>query len=134
MTTAAELFQHFQTMWQAGTNACLRLECHAGEAWMNFQVHLHHPPPPPPIRPPPPFHSQEPPRKSPSPSRLRRRARRAKLCTAENAAVTSGVTDAAVQTDIAASASYNRHSDVHELHKHHHHQVAETLISTDVEG
>ena len=123
MTIAADLFQHFQTMWQAGTNARLSLESHAGEVWVNFQVHLKHPPPPPHIPPPPPVHVQQPRRKSPL--RMRRRARRAKACAAANVAVSSGVSaDAAVQTDTASSNhEVLSNHDPDELHQHHHHQA-----------
>ena len=135
MTIAADLFQHFKTMWQAGTNARQSLESHAGEVWVNFQMHLKHPPPPPRIPPPPhipppsyfptppPVHVQQPPRKSAS--RLRRRIRRAQSRAAANAAVSNCVSaDAAVQTDAAASNHTALSND--ELHQQHRHQAADT--------
>ena len=133
MTMAADLFQHFQTMWQAGTNARLSLECHAGEVWMNFQVHLSHPPPPPPLRPPPPFQYQQP-RKSPS--RLRRHARRAEARAKAAVNIKSGATtDAAVQTDPVkdlnnpSPVSFSGDSD--ELPHQYHHQEAGTPRPSD---
>ena len=46
MTEVKELFHKFQDLWQAGSDACLNLDCHAGQVWMKFQVKLCHPPPP----------------------------------------------------------------------------------------
>ena len=66
MTEIKELFHKFQDLWQAGSDACLNLECHAGQVWMKFQVKLCHPPPP----------KHCPPSRQ-GPSRLRRNARRA---------------------------------------------------------
>ena len=66
MTEIKELFHKFQDLWQAGSDACLNLECHAGQVWMKFQVKLCHPPPP-----------KHRPSSRQGPSRLRRRARRA---------------------------------------------------------
>ena len=85
-------FDKFQSIWQAGNDARLHLECHAGQVWVHLQLHLvHHPPPQ---------------RKQPGPSRLRRRARRAEARTAGTAAtaaprVNSSAASAemAVQTD-----------------------------------
>jgi hypothetical protein len=70
------LFPHsllqFYSLWQAGNDARLNLECHAGKAQIHLQLHLHlqpqphhHPPPPP-----------QQPRLHLGPSQLRRRARR----------------------------------------------------------
>ena len=66
MTEIKELLHKFQDLWQAGSDACLNLECHAGQVWMKFQVKLCHPPPP-----------KHRPSSRQGPSRLRRRARRA---------------------------------------------------------
>ena len=91
MTMAADLFKQFQIYWQAGTDARLHLECHAGKVWMNLQIHLNHPPPPPP----PQRHHQQP---RQSPSRMRRRARRAQARAAA-AAVNKATEDVAIQTE-----------------------------------
>ena len=67
MPATMEIFRHFEDLWHAGQDACLRLECHAGQVWLNLQVHLQQP------------HQQyQNPHSSPknSPSRQRRRERR----------------------------------------------------------
>ena len=97
---AVELFNVFQTYWQAGLDARLNLECHAGKVWMHLQVQLNHPPPPlSPLhgqpKPPPPYRRQ--PRQSPS--RVRRRARRAEARAAARAAVNGAAEDVAVEHD-----------------------------------
>ena len=66
MTEIKELFHKFHDIWQAVSDACLNLECHAGQVWMKFQVKVCHPPPP--------KHRRS---SRQGPSRLRRRARRA---------------------------------------------------------
>ena len=94
MTEATELFKNFQHLWQAGKDARLNLECHAGQVWLHLQVQLHHPPSPQQYHP-------HPPRQGPS--RLRRRARRAeeRAKAAANAAPTPSKSTAEVfaQTD-----------------------------------
>ena len=122
--TLSNLLKNFKETWQAGKDARLFLECHAGQVWMNLHLRLSHPPPPP-------KHHQ--PRK-PGPSRLRRRARRAEAReaaekaassepstnkeTAEVAAQTENTDkercDAAEQVDIPVAALAN-----------HHHQAAQ---------
>ena len=100
MTMATELFNQFQTYWQAGTDARLNLECHAGKVWMTLQINLHHPPPPPPL------HRQHQHQSRQSPSRLKRRAKRAEARRAAAKAAASEVTkDVAVQTDDADNPS-----------------------------
>ena len=86
-------FDKFQSIWQAGNNARLHLECHAGQVWIHLQLHLVQPPPPPP-------------KLKPGPSRLRRRARRAEARAAGTAASAAPVeisapasAEMAVQTD-----------------------------------
>ena len=77
-------FKKFQSIWQAGNDACLHLECHAGQVWVHLQLHLvHHPPPQ---------------RKQPGPSRLRRRARRAEARAAGTAATAAPVENSAAAT------------------------------------
>ena len=145
--TAAELFHKFQSLWQAGTDARLSLECHAGEAWMNLQVHLSRPPPPHPLQrqhPPPSFNPQQQPRKSPS--RLRRRARRAEARASKIAADRNVTTaDATVQTatcvvdnpappTIIFPSPVPSHGDSCVLQQQHHHQAARAVRPQDVEG
>ena len=67
-----------ETLRLAGQDACLRLECHAGQVWLNLQVHLQEPP------------QQHQKFQSPSknsPSRQRRRERRKAARTASADAV-----------------------------------------------
>ena len=75
----------FRSVWQAGTDARLFIECHAGQAWVS--LHHHIPRPPPPLKQPP---------RHPGPSRLHRRRRRADARAAEAAVATA---EMAVQTD-----------------------------------
>ena len=69
MSDIMQIYQQFETLWHAGKDACLHLECHAGQVWLNLQVHLQPPPPP--------YHHQyHRPHPRNSPSRQRRRERR----------------------------------------------------------
>ena len=77
----------FCKVWQAGTDARLLIECHAGQVWVSLHQHILHPPAPP----------QKHPRR-PGPSRLRRRARRAEARAAATA-VAASTAEVAVQTD-----------------------------------
>ena len=61
------LYQQFEALRHAGQDACLRLECHAGQVWLNLQVHIQQPPR---------QHQNLSPSSKNSPSRQRRRARR----------------------------------------------------------
>ena len=93
---ANNFFLKFKHLWQAGMDASLVFECHAGKAWFNLRLHT-------PYEPPPQQHHQQP--RRPTPSRLRRRARRAKARAAAAAANTAPETNPlgvhiAVQTDI----------------------------------
>ena len=85
----------FRNEWQAGTDARLVIECHAGQAWIHLHQPLgYHPSPP---------HKHHP--RRPGPSRLRRRARRAEAREAASATPTEppAVTaEVAVQTDVPA--------------------------------
>ena len=85
----------FRNEWQAGTDARLVIECHAGQAWIHLHQPLgYHPSPP---------HKHHP--RRPGPSRLRRRARRAEARKAESATPkeTPALTaEVAVQTDVPA--------------------------------
>ena len=70
MSDTMQIYRQFEALWHAGKDACLQLECHAGQVWLNLQVHL---------QPPPPHHHknhQHQPRPRNSPSRQRRRERR----------------------------------------------------------
>ena len=74
------LLSNFETCWKAGKDARLYLNCHAGQAWINFHLNLSSSPPsqPKPTQP-----------RKPGPARLRRRARREEArarAAAENAA------------------------------------------------
>ena len=64
MTEAEELFATFQKFWRSGKNARLNVECEAGKVWASLHVSVDLPQP-------------SPHQKRSSPSRLRRRARRA---------------------------------------------------------
>ena len=61
------LYRQFEALRHAGQDACLRLECHAGQVWLNLQVHLQQPPQ---------QHQNFRPSPKNSPSRQRRRERR----------------------------------------------------------
>ena len=61
------LYRQFEALRHAGQDACLRLECHAGQVWLNLQVHIQQPPR---------QHQNLSPSSKNSPSRQRRRARR----------------------------------------------------------
>ena len=110
---ADDLFRQFQTYWKAGARARLYLECHAGQVWMNLQIHLHRPPRPPPFHGRqhgspddlPPSHQQQ---SRQSPSRLRRRAKRAQARAAAKAAVNRATENVAVQTE---DDLFNNYSD-----------------------
>ena len=85
MSATIEIYRQFEALWHAGQDACLRLECHAGQVWLNFQVHLQQPP-----------HQHQNyrgPRNSPS--RQRRRERRKAARTASAAAVEASEGDVA---------------------------------------
>ena len=89
MTEIKELFHKFQDLWQAGSDACLNLECHAGQVWMKFQVKVCHPPPP--------KHRRS---SRQGPSRLRRRARRA-----DERAASAQVAEKVPTKEVAAQAT-----------------------------
>ena len=38
------LYRQFEALRHTGQDACLRLEYHTGQVWLNFQVHLQKPP------------------------------------------------------------------------------------------
>ena len=87
----ANFLSKFCKEWQAGTDARLYVECHAGQAWVSLHQPLGHLPPPP--------NSS---RRPPGPSRLRRSARRALARAAASATtVPSATAEIAVQTDDA---------------------------------
>ena len=64
MTEAEELFATFQKFWRSGKNARLNVKCHAGKVWASLHVSIN-------------LSQPSPHQKRSSPSRLRRRARRA---------------------------------------------------------
>ena len=67
--------QKFHQLWNAGLNAHLNLDTHAGSAWVSLHVQLGHLPGPPHLQPHPPFYPVA--KKVASPSRQRRQDRRA---------------------------------------------------------
>ena len=68
MNEATQYSQKLPDLSQAGKDALyLYLECHAGQVWLNLQVHLLHPP----------AAQQYHPHPRQGPSRLRKRGRRA---------------------------------------------------------
>ena len=120
----AYFLDKFREMWRDGLDARLAVECHAGQAW----VSVHHRLPCPP-------YSPQSPRRRPSPSRIRRSARRAHARAAAAQAVPSPVqktsaatTDIAIQTemsdtvdDTAAQADQVEHNDPPALTEPLHH-------------
>ena len=60
--TFYKFLSNFKETWQAGKDARLYLECHAGQVWMNLHLRL--------TLPPPPKHQHQ--LKKPGPSRLGR--------------------------------------------------------------
>ena len=96
--TLRNLLNNFKETWQAGKDARLFLECHAGQVWMNLHLRLSHPPPPP-------KHHQ--PRK-PGPSRLRRRARRAE---AREAAEKAACSEPSTNKETAEVAAQTKNTD-----------------------
>ena len=88
----ANFLSKFCKEWQAGTDARLYVECHAGQAWVSLHQPLGHLPPPPPSSS----------RRPPGPSRLRRSAKRAQARAAASATpVPTATAEIAVQTDDA---------------------------------
>ena len=94
--------QKFHQLWNAGLNAHLDLDCHAGVAWVGLRLQLGHPPGP--------SHHQVYPssvhRKSFSPSYQRRRERRT-----------------------AARASNDIHTDAEEASNQTNHEETITIVS-----
>ena len=72
MTEVEELFATFLKLQRSGKNARLNVECHAGKVWAALHVDIYQPPSPTPQQ----QHQHHPHRRA-TPSRLRRRARRA---------------------------------------------------------
>ena len=95
MAEAKQFFQKFQNLWQAGTDARLSLECHAGQVWLNLQVHLLHQPSP--------SEQHRQPTRRQGPSRLRRLARRAEARAAKASATEAAVK--VVPTESVVNAS-----------------------------
>ena len=101
MTEAVQLFFKFQQLWQAGKDARLSMESHAGEAWINLHVYLPTPPQPP--------RNYRQQKRQPGPSRLRRRERRAaaRTHTAEQAVVISETTEDNVEAVVVEEVTEN---------------------------
>ena len=94
LLTELDTFVHkFQQLWNAGYDAHLDLDTHAGLAWVCLRVQLGHVPGPLHHHVPPPFYTNW--RKTESPSRQRRRARRTAERQQQVAAEKAPVTEAA---------------------------------------
>ena len=111
MTEAVQLFFKFQQLWQAGKDARLSMESHAGGAWINLHVYLPTPPQPP--------RNYRQQKRQPGPSRLRRRERRAAARTeaAEQAVVISEATEVvkpSVVEEVAENATPDNDKDIAE--------------------
>ena len=91
----SNFLRKFQEVWQAGKDARLFLECHAGQAVLNLHVRLEHPLPPPQQH-----HHHH---RRPGPSRLRRRARRAAARAAANAAPAAAKAASEEETTVATA-------------------------------
>ena len=89
--TLDNLLKSFQETWQAGKDARLFLECHAGQVWTNLQLRISHPPPPKHHHP-----------LKPGPSCLRRRARRAEAREAAEKAASSEPSTIKETAEVAA--------------------------------
>ena len=96
----SSFLRKFCSLWQAGNDARLNLECHAGQARIHLQLNLHPPPPPQP-------HHQRP--RCPGPSRLRSSARRAEA-RASAAKAAAPTAEIAVQTDDVDPHSHDEHT------------------------
>ena len=123
----------FREVWQTGQDACITIECHAGQAWLS--IHQRLPPPPPPH----PFKQH---RGRPSPSRLRRRARRerersaAVKATNESESASTTVAqippshDAAVQAEVTAAEQAASPAP----EEPQHHQVSQVVAEQATHG
>ena len=139
----------FHEIWRDGKDARVTVECHAGQAWLSIHHRLPCPPP-----------SAQPTSgcRRPSPSRLRRRARRAHAravaaqatspSASEDAAsveiIPSEQTDRAVQTEKTKTVDTTMQVDSQEEHQlppaptegihdqHHHHCQAPTAVQAVV--
>ena len=96
----SSFLRKFCSLWQAGNDARLNLECHAGQAQIHLHLNLHTPPPPQP-------HHQRP--RCPGPSRLRRSTRRAEA-RASAAKADAPTAEMAVQTDDVDPHSHDEHT------------------------
>ena len=100
----ANLQFYLDNFWrelQSGQDACLQMECHAGQVWLSFHVHVAHPP------------SQQHHQCHLGPSRHRRRARRAEARAAANAVLKETVADdvdTAEKPD-SGQTETNKHND-----------------------
>ena len=76
MTNLQFYLDNFKREWQSGQDSLVYMECHAGQVWLSFHLHVDHPP-----------HKQQEHWCQYGPSRLCRRARRAEARAAANAAI-----------------------------------------------
>ena len=110
VTELDTFIQKFYQLWNAGQTAHLDVDTHAGKAWVGLRVQLGQVPGPLHHHPHPPF--IQPQKKSVSPSRQRRRARRAAArLTAEEAANQNLVKERATENEAPVN---NEPSDQHQ--------------------
>ena len=103
----------FLNLCNSGKSANLNLKCRNGRAVINLQLNLDdHPPPPPP-----PYHQERRPCKRPSPSRLRRSARRAQTraetVSNEPSQTVNPAEKAAVENDASSKDIKVKNSQLH---------------------
>ena len=139
----AYILDKFREIWRNGKDARIAVECHAGQAWMSFHHRLPSPPP----------SSPQSSHRRPSPSRIRRRARRAlaraAAAQADHAPVpivntTAAMqTDQAVQTEMSKTVDATAQVDIKEAplvareanhDQHHHHSQGDTAGPAHQEG
>ena len=109
VTELDSFLKKFYQLWSAGQSAHLDVETHAGSAWVGLSVQLGHVP----FLPPQHF---QPKKKSVSPSRLRRRARRSAERKADiaNGAENTKIVEETVTIATAEEAVDNEHERVNE--------------------
>ena len=101
MTNLQFYLDNFWRELQSGQDVQLQMECHAGQVWLSFHVHVAHPPP------------QQHHQRHHGPSRLRRRARIAEARAAANAVPKETVADDVGTAEKADSGQTetNKHND-----------------------
>ena len=113
VTELDSFVQKFHQLWKAGLNAHLDLDTHAGIAWVGLRVQLGHVPGP--------LHHQAPQKNQDSPSRQRRRDRRA--------AARNSKAEEAEQTETVDDEVLNEQSgDIAEKAEETQNNVEETIV------